>query len=167
MPIKLEIGSGRKSFEDYITIDNDPSVEANLHLDIEEETIYSKDDLTKLRGQVDEIRAYHVLEHIRSENKVKVMWTFFELLRPGGILRIEVPCFPCPASVQDPTHVSFWNPESFWYFIKGNNFGEGFKNRYSKYPVCLYEFVKDNQAELVSKGWNEYIAYNIILKKPL
>ena len=36
------------------------------------------------------------------------MALFFALLKPGGILDVEVPLFPQPAAVQDPTHLSFW-----------------------------------------------------------
>jgi hypothetical protein len=165
--LKLEIGSGRAHFEDYKTIDNDPKVGADYTIDIETATIYSDNNLFAMRGQVDEIRAYHILEHLHPENKVKVMALFWDLLKPDGILKIEVPMFPCPASVQDPTHLSFWNVESFYYFTKGNPFGEGFKNRYSQYPVCLFEFVADNHLELAGKDLQGYIAYNITLKKTI
>ena len=165
--IKLDIGSGRAKFEDYITVDNDPSVGADICVDIENAIVknYIGDELVNDDGKlsliyndnVDEIRAHHILEHIRPENKVKVMALFFDLLKPGGMLDIEVPLFPHPQSVQDPTHISFWNKESFWYFIKGNNFGEAFAKRYSQYPVPLFELVNDED-----KNWQ----YQILLRKP-
>lgn len=177
--IKLDIGSGRAKFEDYITVDNDPSVGADLCIDIEDFTIdrlfgfkvigtnnkEGAEDINAMIGKIDEIRAHHILEHLRPENKVKVMALFFKLLKPGGILDIEVPLFPHPASIQDPTHISFWVRESFWYFIKDNKFGEAFAKRYSQYPVPLFEFI--SQLERGGENDNQAWAYQIILKKPL
>ena len=149
--LKLDIGSGRAKFEDYITVDNDPAVGADICADFESSNPNDKYSFKQakdgygqyhywgLKDNCDEIRAHHILEHFRPENKVKVMALFWNFLKPGGILDIEVPLFPHPASVQDPTHLSFWTAESFWYFTRGNKFGEAFAKRYSKYPVPLFE----------------------------
>ena len=152
--IKLEIGSGRAKLEGYITIDKDPLVGADICLDIEktsepeialkiQEFLKGKDPMGWENKGVDEIRAHHILEHLKPENKVKMMALFNYLLEVGGILDIEVPLFPHPASVQDPTHISFWCAESFKYFIKGDPFGEAFAKRHSEYPVPLFEKVED------------------------
>lgn len=151
--IKLDIGAGRAKFEDYITVDNDPSVGAELCVDIE-----NWESEFGYWGNVDEIRAHHILEHLRTKNKVKVMRLFFELLKPGGILDIAVPIAGTPQSFQDPTHISFWNENSFWYFTKGNKFHEAFKKRYSKYEVPGFEKVEDK---------TEGFVYQIKFKKPL
>ena len=164
--IKLDIGSGRAHFEDYITVDKDPAVGADFCIDVENliSIMFCYDESLKnfekkFSGKCDEIRAHHILEHFRPENKVKMMYIFWELLKPGGILDIEVPIFPHPASVQDPTHLSFWMTESFWYFTKGNKFGEAFTKRHSEYPVPLFEFVE----EWRRGDW----AYGIKLKKSI
>lgn len=152
---KLDIGSGRSKFEDYITLDSDPSVKADICIDFE--NLKDVNDI----GQFSEIRAHHILEHFKTENKVKVMSLCWDLLEIGGILDIEVPLFPHPASVQDPTHLSFWTAESFKYFIKEDPFGEAFKKRYSQYPVPLFEKVEEWY-----RGDNKpYWAYGIKLKK--
>lgn len=111
----------------------------------------------------DEIRAHHILEHFKPENKVKVLSLCWDLLKDGGILDIEIPLFPHPASVQDPTHISFWTVESFKYFIKGDPFGEAFAKRYSEYPVPLFEKGKEWY-----KGDNKpYWAYGLQLIKKI
>jgi hypothetical protein len=148
--IKLDIGSGVSKREGYFTIDKEPTVNADMCIDFELE----KRDEDFLYGGVGEIRAHHILEHFKPENKVMIMKRFYDLLAVGGILDIEVPKFPHPASIQDPTHISFWCKESFWYFTKGNNFGEGFKKRCPESP--LFEFVEDEE-----KDW----CYKIKLKK--
>jgi len=156
--IKLDIGSGRKTFEDYITVDNDPKVKAQICIDIEEygvlTNIYNKHGIAI--STVDEIRAFHILEHIRPENRVRVMMIFYELLKPGGILHIEVPIAGTPQYYQDPTHLAPWTERTFWYFIKGNKFGEGFAKRNSE--ARLFEKVEDE----TRNGW----AYRIKFKKP-
>lgn len=156
--MKLEIGSGKAKFKNYTTVDKDPSVGADLCLDIEKLDYFLLNKYGILqKNSVDEIRAHHILEHLKPENKVKIMSLFWDLLKEGGILDIEVPLFPHPASVQDPTHLSFWTAESFWYFIKGNRFGEAFAKRHSEYKVPLFEKVDD----WLRSDW----AYGIKLKK--
>jgi len=148
---KLDIGSGRKNFEDYETLDSDPSVGARHCVDIE-----NIENLDPYRGQFDEIRAHHILEHIRNENKVKVMATLWAMLKQGGTLDIEIPLAGSEQFYQDPTHLSWWTDRTFWYFTKGNNFGEAFEKRYSQYPVPLFEKVSDKK-----DGWK----YSIIFRK--
>ena len=152
--IKLDIGSGRKTFEDYITVDNDPKVGAQLTLDIEDESMFLMKQ-SAMFGEVNEIRAFHILEHLKPENRVKVMKLFYDLLKPGGILHIEVPIAGTPQFYQDPTHLSNWTARTFWYFTKGNKFGEGFAKRNS--DARLFEKVEDE----TRNGW----AYRIKFKK--
>lgn len=159
--IKLDIGSGRKHFEDYITLDNDPKVGADICEDIQE-LANSLDEQRKENnklgsGTVDEIRAFHILEHLKTENRVVVMKLFFELLKPGGTLHIEVPIAGTPQFYQDPTHLSPWTARTFWYFTKGNKFGEAFAKRNS--DARLFEKVEDE----TRNDW----AYRIKFKKPL
>lgn len=156
--IKLDIGSGRAELKGYITVDKDKSVSADCVVDIEEDDVFQK----LFCKDILEIRCHHILEHIKTENKVKVMKLFWDLLEEGGVLDIEVPLFPEPESIQDPTHISFWNKESFWYFIKGNNFGEAFAKRYSKYKVPLFSLVSD---DLRTNKKNRAWAYKIKLQK--
>jgi len=107
-------------------------------------------------GAVDEIRAFHILEHLHPENRVKVMRLFFDLLKPGGILHIEVPIAGTVQFYQDPTHLSPWTARTFWYFTKRNKFGEAFAKRNT--DARLFEKIQD---EIIDE-WK----YRIKLKKP-
>ena len=63
------------------------------------------------------VRASHVLEHIPAgEPRINVFNEAHRVLIPGGIFAIDVPRFPHDAAVSDPTHVSFFVPDSFIYF---------------------------------------------------
>jgi len=151
--IRIDIGSGRAKLAGYLTLDNDPSVGADLTEDIEADVL-----LPDYHGRVDEIRAHHILEHIQPWNKVKVMANLYALLKPGGRLDIEVPLAGTEQYYQDPTHFCAWVAASFWYFTRGNRFGEAFARRYSRYPVPLF----DASPATLTDGWK----LNITLIKP-
>lgn len=177
--IKLDIGSGVAKRAGYITVDNDPSVGADIAFDIFSididgikvaavpiKTIEGSEipyEVARLFSVgCDEIRCHHLLEHLDPNRKVQIMRILYDLLKPGCVLDIEVPLFPHPASVQDPTHISFWCKASFWYFTRGNKFGEAFAKRYSRPAVPLFEFVEDWERGEKPSVWG----YGIKLRKP-
>lgn len=68
-------------------------------------------------GTIDLIVASHVLEHIPAGTpRVAVFNEAYRVLKSGGIFSIHVPRFPHDAAVSDPTHVSYFVPDSFVYF---------------------------------------------------
>lgn len=83
-------------------------------------------------GSVGCIRAYDFLEHMprcpdsacthgadgSSRCAVGVMNDFYRALAPGGWLVSFTPSSDGRGAFQDPTHVSFWNPNSFWYYTR-------------------------------------------------
>ncbi len=64
------------------------------------------------------IRAYDFIEHIK--NPIQLMNETYRVLAPGGWVRIAVPSTDGRGAFQDPTHVSFWNLNSFWYYTNPN-----------------------------------------------
>jgi hypothetical protein len=46
------------------------------------------------------------------------MKELYRCLAPNGWALIEVPSTDGRGAYQDPTHVSFWNSNSFWYYTK-------------------------------------------------
>lgn len=139
---KLDIGCGNWKYPGYETLDNDPIVKPDILADIEDYIPVSDETY-------DEIRCHHILEHIETKNKVKVLAELWRILKPGGILDIELPNFPSPQSVQDPTHVSFWCSASFKYFIKGESLHRNFCKRYSQYPVPTFTRLNEE----MKSGW--------------
>ena len=63
---------------------------------------------------VEAFRAHDVIEHLR--NPIHVMNEAWRCLRHGGLFLIEVPSTDGRGAFQDPTHVSFYNANSFWYY---------------------------------------------------
>ena len=62
------------------------------------------------------VRAHDALEHIR--NSQLIMSEIHRVLAPGGILLSQTPSTDGRGAWQDPTHVSFWNQNSFWYWTR-------------------------------------------------
>lgn len=64
------------------------------------------------------IRASDFLEHV--PDKVAVINELFRVLAPGGILLSRTPSTDGRGAFQDPTHVAFYNENSFWYYTDEN-----------------------------------------------
>jgi O-antigen biosynthesis protein len=73
------------------------------------------------------IRSFDVFEHLK--NPIHTMKEVQRVLAPGGWLICQVPSTDGRGAFQDPTHISFWNENSFWYYTKSN------KAKYIDTPV--------------------------------
>ena len=62
------------------------------------------------------VRASDALEHLKSP--IATMKEIHRLLAPGGMLLSNTPSTDGRGAFQDPTHVSFWNSNSFWYYTR-------------------------------------------------
>jgi glycosyltransferase involved in cell wall biosynthesis len=67
-------------------------------------------------GEVGVIHASHVIEHLT--DKHHTMSELHRVLADGGWAFIEVPSTDGRGAWQDPTHVSFWNQNNFWYYTR-------------------------------------------------
>jgi len=64
------------------------------------------------------LRAAHIFEHLR--DPIHTMNEAYRVLAPGGWLLLEVPSTDGRGAFQDPTHISFWNANSLWYYTDRN-----------------------------------------------
>lgn len=62
------------------------------------------------------VRAHDALEHIADQQML--MKEIHRVLAPGGILLSKTPSTDGRGAFQDPTHVAFWNENSFWYWTR-------------------------------------------------
>jgi len=108
---KLNIGAGDEKYEGWETLDVSPVYSPNYQHDL---TVFPWpfED-----GAFAEIAARHVLEHIERQKLIPVMNEMHRILSPGGVAHIEVPIFPYWMAIADPTHVSFFVPQTFSYFV--------------------------------------------------
>jgi len=122
--MKLNLGSGRKSIKGYINIDIEKSNNPDLVLDICEGLPYEDNSIY-------EIRAFDFLEHIPLGKTIFVIDEIWRVLKPGGKFEHFTPSTCGRGAFMDPTHLSFWNINSWLYFCEGVWVGMyGIKSRF-------------------------------------
>jgi glycosyltransferase involved in cell wall biosynthesis len=104
----LDLGGAFNSPEGYESVDLLPN--ADLVGDVFEVL----DSLEE--NSVGVIRAVDFLEHI--PDKIRLFNSMYRVLAHGGMLLSLTPSSDGRAAFQDPTHVSFYNENSFWYYTK-------------------------------------------------
>jgi SAM-dependent methyltransferase len=67
-------------------------------------------------GSVGLFRAHDAIEHLR--NPIHTMKEAYRCLAPQGWFLTQTPSTDGRGAFQDPTHVSFFNSNSFWYYTK-------------------------------------------------
>lgn len=80
-PVRLNLGAGRQRLEGYLTVDADgePDIKGDVRqIPLEPES-------------VDEIMAIHLFEHLPRWETDKTLAHWFSLLKPGGLLVLELP----------------------------------------------------------------------------
>ena len=84
--IRLNLGCGDEKLEGYISCDVDID---NPNADM----VFDAKKIPFPDNSVDEIRAYHLIEHFTFKEGLKVIQEWFRALKPGGILVVETPDF--------------------------------------------------------------------------
>lgn len=107
--LALDLGAAHNRPEGYLGVDQHagPSVDIVATL---------PDPLPLVDGSVGVIRAADFLEHVA--DKVAVINEIHRLLAPGGLLLSLTPSTDGRGAFQDPTHVAFYNENSFWYYTE-------------------------------------------------
>ena len=114
-------------------------------------------------GSAGVIRAVDFLEHVA--DKVALINEIHRLLAPGGLLLSMTPSTDGRGAFQDPTHVAFYNENSFWYYTE------------AKYQAFVPEITARFQSSRLFTGfpseWHTrhdipYVTANLIaLKDPM
>ena len=147
----LDLGAYHNKRPGYIGVDmrhgNNVEIVADfLELDLPE-------------NSVGVIRAVDFLEHI--PNRIGVMEKIYRLLAHGGMLLSETPSTDGRGAWQDPTHVSGWNQNSFWYFSD---------DRWRQYIECEAKFHVSRLETYFPSSWHEqqnisYVRANLVASK--
>lgn len=120
-PIWLNLGCGDDIREGYINVDCNYKHENVFNHDLEM-------DWPWLDSTVDYIIASDIIEHLH--DKIFTMNEAYRVLKNDGRLHITVPTTDGPGAFQDPTHVSYWNRNSFKYFELDNPYRDRFAASY-------------------------------------
>lgn len=115
--MKVELGGRMNARTGYLTVD---LFDATIKCDLNGKWPFAD-------GTVGAIRAFDVFEHLK--NPIHTMKELYRVLAPGGYAIIQVPSTDGRGAFQDPTHVSFWNENSFKYYT------DRFFNKYIDCPV--------------------------------
>ncbi|MGR3310677.1 MAG: class I SAM-dependent methyltransferase [Candidatus Brocadiales bacterium] len=107
---RIDLGCGNNKRDGYIGIDRYPYPSADIIRDADLHGLPFDDN------SVDELYTSHFLEHCH--NLVFVMNEIHRVLKLGGRATILVPNIMHSGAFRDPTHVRFFNVESFLYFAR-------------------------------------------------
>ncbi|MEI2766509.1 MAG: glycosyltransferase [Dermatophilaceae bacterium] len=107
--LALDLGAAHNRPPGYLGVDQHPGE----HVDIVA-TLPAPLDLAD--GTCGVIRAYDFFEHV--PDKVAIINEIYRLLAPGGLLLSMTPSTDGRGAFQDPTHVAFYNENSFWYYTE-------------------------------------------------
>jgi len=108
---KLDLGGGFNAPRGYETVD---LVNGDITCDLNEPWPFED-------GSVGVLRAHHIFEHLK--NPLFTMQEAHRVLADGGWLMVEVPSTDGRGAWCDPTHVSYWNQVSFFYYTRAEQAG--------------------------------------------
>ena len=107
--IKLNLGTGKRKLEGYVNIDNRPEVDPDVVCDVIEGLPYHD-------NSINEVRAFDFLEHIPLGKTIKAIEDIYRVLKPGGFFEHFTPSTDGRGAFQDPTHLSFWNINTWIHY---------------------------------------------------
>ncbi len=105
----LDLGAAHNRPAGYLGVDQYPGPDVDLVA-----TLPNRLPLDD--GSVGVIRAVDFLEHVG--DKIALINELYRVLAPGGILLSQTPSSDGRGAYQDPTHVAFYNENSFWYYTE-------------------------------------------------
>ena len=107
-------------------------------------------------GVCTEIRAYHVMEHVKPWLTVDVFNELWRIMGDKGLLIIAVPYADTPNFWQDPTHCNGFIELTFWYFDPRHDMYKIYQPKpwfiHSGYPVHKDDGNMDVVMEKIAEG---------------
>lgn len=104
--IRLHLGCGGKKLEGWVNIDINPQYNPDIVMDAKNLKDFDG-------GSVDEIASYHLFEHFTYHEAVTALREWYRVLKPGGVLTIELP------NLRRCIEILMGNPEPFEWFDEG------------------------------------------------
>jgi acetyltransferase-like isoleucine patch superfamily enzyme/SAM-dependent methyltransferase len=105
--VRIDLGCGARKAPGFIGVDIFPAPGVDIVADLS--TAFPFED-----NSVDELRAYDFIEHL--PDRLRTMNEIWRVCKDGALVDLFVPSTDGRGAFQDPTHVSFWNVNSFKYF---------------------------------------------------
>lgn len=156
--MKINIGGGLKRYEGFVNLDHDSMTNPDYVVDLEKDRLPFDDSM------VEEVKAYHILEHI-GEGFLHLMKELYRICKPGAVIDIAVPHHRHENYFGDPTHRRPITVEMFKQFSKKycewhqecHGSSTGFAPRLGvDFEVAHYEYsIEKDYLELSKEGKNE------------
>ena len=105
--LRIDLGCGSWKPEGFVGVDTYPWPEVDVIADLNEPFPFPD-------NSVDEVRAHDVIEHL--QDRIHTMNEIWRICKDNAIVDIRVPSTDGRGAFQDPTHISFWNINSFQYY---------------------------------------------------
>ncbi len=105
--IRVDLGCGIHKPEGFIGVDVSAGPGVDIVADLNQRFPFPD-------NSVDILRAHDVVEHL--SDRLHTMNEIWRICKPGAQVDIRVPSTDGRGAFQDPTHVSFWNINSFNYY---------------------------------------------------
>ncbi len=112
--VKLNLGSGNRPQKGYVNIDIQERVNPDLVCDVLAGLPYED-------NSVDEVRAFDFLEHLPLGSQINTITEIWRVLNNGGLLEHFTPSTDGRGAFCDPTHLSFWNRNSWRYYTEDSH----------------------------------------------
>ncbi len=106
-PVKVDICCGGNKQPGFIGVDIVEAPGVDIVCDLRERFPFED-------NYVDYLRAHDAIEHL--PDKIKTMNEIYRVCKNGATADIKVPSTDGRGAFQDPTHVSYWNINSFLYY---------------------------------------------------
>lgn len=105
--IRVDLGCGRSKPEGYLGVDVYSRPGVDIVADLTQRFPFAD-------SSVDAVRAHDLVEHL--PDRLHTMNEIWRICKPNATVDIFVPSTDGRGAFQDPTHVSFWNLNSFQYY---------------------------------------------------
>jgi predicted SAM-dependent methyltransferase len=105
--VKVDLCCGIHKPEGFIGVDHFSGDNVDIVADLTQRFPFED-------NAVDILRAHDALEHL--PDRIHTMNEIWRICKPGATVDIFVPSTDGRGAFQDPTHVSYWNINSFLYY---------------------------------------------------
>jgi spore maturation protein CgeB len=106
-PFKVDLGCGPTKPDGFIGVDIGFQPGVDIVADLNRRFPFAD-------SSIDVVRAHDTIEHLH--DRLHTMNEIWRICKPGALVEILVPSTDGRGAFQDPTHVSYWNINSFRYY---------------------------------------------------
>ncbi|HFQ92167.1 MAG TPA: hypothetical protein ENK29_04730 [Chromatiales bacterium] len=137
--VKLNLGCNQSILPGWVNVDIHEFEGVDVVADLERPWIWQDNSIHYMR-------AFDIVEHLH--DPIHTMNEAWRVLGHGGVFEIWVPSTDGRGAFQDPTHVSFWNRNSFAYYTRKNLAGLYPHKIRCDFDILVYD-TEPNQAGII------------------